>query len=571
MVGESINGVNQSVAYDNLGRVTSGSNALGNFIYSYAGASSLLTQANYPNGQTTSYQYTSSQHEKRLQQIHSVLPNGQTLSQHDYGYDAVGNITAWTRQSTALVTKAQQFGYDFTYQLLTVKEGTVAVNTYEYNAAGNRVLEKVGTMEQRYQYNNLNQLMLADIEGNSGMILFKGSVNKASRVKVQGQTVAVNPDNTFEAYIQGYAGINQVEVEATDVMWGNKRVNTYQFQHTGKLQRLLEYDADGNLTKDGDQSYQWDALNRLKKITYSDQSSTEFTYDGLSRRVKQLEKSASGTITSEKRLVWTDGNQPAEERDASNAVTRRYFAQGEQAANGDKFYYAKDHLGSIRELTDANSQVRAAYDYDAYGRRTKLTGDLDTIVAYTGHHYHAKSNLYLTWYRQYDPQLSRWLSRDLIDENGGINLYGYVDCNPIILIDLFGLDNLSFFKTGSIEAKMATSRGISKNKYTVAGHGDAEQMYDSNNKDNPISAKDLAPKIKADPSYNPALPVQLNSCSVGGPNKGLPNFAQQLANELDNTVIAPTDILTSHVFFGKHIYDSIEHHGKWKTFIPNSK
>jgi uncharacterized protein RhaS with RHS repeats len=34
------------------------------------------------------------------------------------------------------------------------------------------------------------------------------------------------------------------------------------------------------------QTYLWDAENRLVKITYADNSKTEFTYDGLSRNNK---------------------------------------------------------------------------------------------------------------------------------------------------------------------------------------------------------------------------------------------------------------------------------------------
>ena len=40
--------------------------------------------------------------------------------------------------------------------------------------------------------------------------------------------------------------------------------------------------------------------------------------------------------------------------------------------------------------------------------------------------YHAPSGLYLTHYRAYDPKTARWLSRDPIEEEGGINLYTYV-------------------------------------------------------------------------------------------------------------------------------------------------
>jgi RHS repeat-associated protein len=48
--------------------------------------------------------------------------------------------------------------------------------------------------------------------------------------------------------------------------------------------------------------------------------------------------------------------------------------------------------------------------------------------------------LYSYGYRFYDPQTQRWLSRDPINEAGGINLYGFVGNSPLNRIDPFGLD-----------------------------------------------------------------------------------------------------------------------------------
>ena len=54
----------------------------------------------------------------------------------------------------------------------------------------------------------------------------------------------------------------------------------------------------------------------------------------------------------------------SEERDASGInVTKRFFAQGEQIA-GANYYYTRDHLGSIREMTDSTGTIQARYDYD---------------------------------------------------------------------------------------------------------------------------------------------------------------------------------------------------------------
>ncbi|PZA14228.1 RHS repeat-associated core domain-containing protein, partial [Parazoarcus communis] len=57
---------------------------------------------------------------------------------------------------------------------------------------------------------------------------------------------------------------------------------------------------------------------------------------------------------------------------------------------------------------------------------------------YAGMHHHVSSGLWLTRYRAYDSQTARWLSRDPIEEEGGVNLYSYVGGNPISRIDPTG-------------------------------------------------------------------------------------------------------------------------------------
>src|SRR5207302_3816457 len=165
-------------------------------------------------------------------------------------------------------------------------------------------------------------------------------------------------------------------------------------------------------------------------------------YDGLGRRVKIVEKNGS-TVTSTKQFVW-NRSSIAEERDASNNVTRRFYSQGEQIG-ATSYFYTRDHLGSVHELTDGSGVAQARYDYDPYGRRTKISGTLDASFGFTGHYYHGPSNLHLALYRAYDPDLGRWLSRDSIGEGGGINLYGYTGDNPINAVDLLGLDAIVLF------------------------------------------------------------------------------------------------------------------------------
>lgn len=150
----------------------------------------------------------------------------------------------------------------------------------------------------------------------------------------------------------------------------------------------------------------------------------------------QLSLQSATPITSTKRFIWI-GNRIAEERDANNNVLRRFYPQGEQIS-GASYYYTRDHLGSMRELTDSTVAIRARYDYDPYGYRTKVSGDLDAEFGYTGHYFHQPSGLSLAPFRAYDPTTGRWISRDPVGEKGGVNLYAYVRNSSTNAVDPLG-------------------------------------------------------------------------------------------------------------------------------------
>lgn len=437
--GRSTNSTgNATLVYDDYGRPQTATNPLGTFTYNYPSAvSTLLASITATSGPNSNFSYLDATHDQRLSEIWHQDQASQTISKFDYEYDVLGQITKWTQQAGPAAAQAYGFGYDPVSQLKSaiLKDASQAVlksYNYDYDASSNRTSEAIDNFVTGDTANNLNQLKTR--QAGTGVLPIRGTTNEPSSVTVNGNPAKVKADNTFEGKAAVTAGNNTVTVVATDVN-GNVTTNGYNVAVTGSGSKTLTYDPNGSLTSDGARTFEWDPLNRLIAVT-SGTHRSEFTYNGLSQRVKVIEKD-NNAITSTKNLVWS-GTEICEEHDGSNNVTKRYYAQGMQVGSAN-YYYTRDHLGSTRELTDSSGAVQARYDYDPYGRRTKLSGSLDTDFGFTGHYYHQPSALHLAFYRAYDSDLGRWISRDPIGEIGGIHLYAYVGNDPISLYDPSGL------------------------------------------------------------------------------------------------------------------------------------
>jgi RHS repeat-associated protein len=144
-----------------------------------------------------------------------------------------------------------------------------------------------------------------------------------------------------------------------------------------------------------------------------------------------------GSTSSTKQFVWTDSKR-REERDGSGSLTKKFYARGQDIA-GTKYFYCRDLLGSVREVVDNSGNDVQISAFDSFGRRSAIFETVSSDFTYAGYYSHARSGLLITLYRQYDPKLGCWLSRDPLEEEEGSNLYGYAGNNPLSFNDPLGL------------------------------------------------------------------------------------------------------------------------------------
>jgi len=150
-----------------------------------------------------------------------------------------------------------------------------------------------------------------------------------------------------------------------------------------------EYDAAGNLTKDGTYCYYWDYENRLTKVKkVSDNSDVaEYVYDATRRRIEKTDYTADPDETTR---FYLDGWSVIEERDGDDTVTATYILGPRidecitMEREGRTYWYCQSPIvGNVAALLDSDGAIQEGYKYRAYGEATVLTGSGDDETWFT--------------------------------------------------------------------------------------------------------------------------------------------------------------------------------------------
>ncbi|MGA1825362.1 MAG: CARDB domain-containing protein [bacterium] len=480
--------------YDRLDRKISMINPLEEQeTYGYDNVGNLIRKTLF-NGDTTEYEYDSL---GRL--IKKILQGSDTIT---YTYDSVGNRIGITNPYSLL-----SFEYDENSQLVRVHAAGTdyqpeTIISYSYDKNGNResMIDSFGGVTN-YSYNELDNLT-ALTSSNSDPIKFTYDKNGQRIAKILPHNLQtlynynlneelillankLGEDVDISNYNYGYDTVgNRISMTDSSGQHNYTYDNLYQllqadhpqiqaesFSYDPVGNRLIsanssgwDHDAGNKLLNDGDFTYQYINGCLTQKVSISTGDVTTYTYnsenqligittpdyiisyyyDGLGRRIcKEINGLETYYVYDDEDILLILDN--------SCSIVSQYthgpgIDEPIKIEQGDaSYYYITDGLGSIVQIADSTGNIIQEYTYDSFGNIVHQSGDLINPYTYTGREYDPESGLYYYRARYYDAKIGRFLSQDPIGfGSGDLNLYRYVNNNPVNWIDPYGLSYLEY-------------------------------------------------------------------------------------------------------------------------------
>ena len=380
-----------------------------------------------PNGNVTSYGYY---WDGLPKQTWERTAGGATVAKHDLRYNLDGDRSEDASQvddadSTNLLSQVATYAYTPAGQLASVlKSGAQPGKNecYRYDAAGNTVKQQSGGAACDF---------------------------------ASGKVTTSNFDR------------NRLTTTTTSGVTANYRYDPWgrldEVSAAGTVLKRYAYDGFDRLVKDENvaanitQTTTYDAFDRV--VTETDNipgnaaKDTRYVYLGLSERVTAEEqKNTSGAWAVTKAYTYGPGGEKIGMVDTPLT-----------GGTGPKsYYYGANPHGDVETLTKDDGTTAATYGYTAYGdaERRYTTGldkitddpaqDADVVNPYrfNGKRFDGTTGKYDMGFRDYDPGLNRYLSRDLY--NGALsdmalgmdpwntNRYAFAGGNPITGVELDG-------------------------------------------------------------------------------------------------------------------------------------
>ncbi|MEQ1901898.1 MAG: RHS repeat-associated core domain-containing protein, partial [Devosia sp.] len=347
-----------------------------------------------------------------------------SVSSGAFSYNAAG-------QQTALASSVSATTYDAAGRVLTITYANGVVTTYTYSA-------------QRGWVNTIST-----VKGATTITSLTYTHDTAGRI------TAVSGSRADDGWTYGYDSLDRLLSAA----------NT----NTPSLSQTFTYDAANNIlsaTGVGTYTYPTQGSSAVRPHAVSSAGSWAFTYDANGNQTQRLV-----SAVADRTIAWDGDNRPISVTNPSGTVTYLYGPDGSRLkkivgsnttlylgddierdaagilafnltadvklANSNRTYLHRDHLQSVRRVTDASGSLSRASAYKPFGTQ------VETILAplsptepksFIGERTDPETGLTYLHARFYDASLGRFLSPDwwgVTDQGVGTNRYAYAANDPV--------------------------------------------------------------------------------------------------------------------------------------------
>jgi len=217
----------------------------------------------------------------------------------------------------------------------------------------------------------------------------------------------------------------------------------------GPVAKTYSYDAAGNVTGDGRYTYTYDRVGRLASVWQGTIKKAGYWINALGQRTSKV---VDGVET---KFFYDEAGHLIGEYDTDKTLRQETIWLGDipvatlklsAAAGQVQLYYTyTDHLNTPRVISDTSNKVVWRWDSDAFGAGVANEDPDGDGVKFTynlrfpGQYFDKETGLHYNYFRDYDPSIGRYVQSDPIGIAAGLNLYAYVDGNPLGYVDPLGL------------------------------------------------------------------------------------------------------------------------------------
>ena len=455
----------QSFVYDHLGQLTQITDAAGTRTFACNPYGELETDSLAANG--IAWQVSERYDGLGRQAGYELSADGRRVQQTHLSYDGKGRLST-------LTAEGMETPFSWTYceqgglvEQLAYPNGMTRVNTYEDSRDLLSVIDyrRPGSANpparHEYDYDALGRPTRRRDTWNTAAPKTTRLFTYNSRGELVGDQL--RPGGRFGYQYDNIGNRKEAFEFGSTTDYETDELNRYAgIVRNGGEAFTPQYDADGNQTlvktSTGIWTVTYNAENRPVKFESEDGGTTvECAYDSMGRRFEK-KVTVGGTTGFHARYLYRDylqvaecdltGETPKLVRsylwDPSEPEATRVLAMTRWEANGtqvkEHLYCMHDAMKNVTSLFGEARGRRALYEYRSYGGLVTSEGNMaqENKFRFSCEYMDDELGLIYYNYRHLNPRDGRWISRDPIAEQGGWNLFAFVNNNGIINFDYLG-------------------------------------------------------------------------------------------------------------------------------------